>query len=130
MPASQQCCHRGLSSPLTVTNTSQVLTVLTQAIYYLMWHYIHCHPSYGTHGRKQQQKPQLWRLQSVVMSEWYTDNGHIGSVALHAPAPGILSDLTLVTTLGFEGLTVPPIQSEACSGTGLGSMHLGFFSSL
>lgn len=64
------------------------------------------------------------------MSEWYTDNGHIGSVALHAPAPGILSDLTLVTTLGFEGLTVPPIQSEACSGTGLGSMHLGFFSSL
>lgn len=64
------------------------------------------------------------------MSEWYTDNGHIGSVALHAPAPGILSDLTLVTTLGFEGLTVPPIQSEACSGTGLGSKHLGFFSSL
>lgn len=63
------------------------------------------------------------------MSEWYVDNVHIGSAALLAPAPRILSDLTLVPALGFKGLTIPPIQSEVCSGAASGSMHRDFFTS-
>lgn len=60
------------------------------------------------------------------MSEWYIDNAHIGFASC---MQSILSNPTLVPTLGFKGLTVPPIQSEACSGAVLGSMHLGFFTS-